>query len=293
MENQNGSILNEGVLCSFQVGYWGASAKLDKNHLGPKVPKEIVRAMQDLFDDKLLIQDIMTVLRQAKYFVTSNSLPFPIDAVTFIPKHKITEINTGLLEYQAELDERVDRLLSKYNLLKRRFQRKYPEYYRPEKYPDKNTLRARYYMRWNFFQIGVPEAAAAVIDPVEYQKEVDKFKGMVSEMEELTVNLIGNELLTRLDKLHKQCTTGEGLHGKTVNSINRLVDKWDDLWKGHVDDKKMKMIIARLRKEMKKVSIDRLKGNEDFRAEVGDKLGSMLKKLDKMPNVQLKRRLDI
>jgi hypothetical protein len=55
----------------------------------------------------------------------------------------------------------------------------------------------------------------------------------------------------------------------------------------------MKMIIARLRKEMKKVSIDRLKGNEDFRAEVGDKLGSMLKKLDKMPNVQLKRRLDI
>jgi hypothetical protein len=293
MENQNGSILNEGVLCSFQVGYWGASAKLDKGNLGANVPKKIVRAMQDLFDDKLLIQDIMTVLRQAKYFVTSNSLPFPIDAVTFIPKHKITEINEGLQEYKAELKERVDRLVSKYDTLRNRFKRKYPDYYRPEKYPDKKRLRARYYMRWNFFQIGVPEAAAAVIDPEEYKREVNKFKGMVSEMEDLTINLIGNELLTRLDKLHTQCTTGEGLHGKTVNSINRLVEKWDDLWRGHVDDKKMKMIITRLRKEMKKVSIDRLKGNEHFRAEVGDKLGAMLKKLDKMPNVQLKRRLDI
>jgi hypothetical protein len=285
--------LSEGVLCSFQLGYWGASAKLDNKNLGKDVPKKIVRAMQDLLEDKLLIQDIYAVLRQAKYLVTNNSLPFPIDAVTFIPKHKVTEVNDGLLELDEELDDRVERLIGKYDTLRKQFKKKYPQYYRKEKYPTKSQLRKRYYMRWRFFQIGVPDQAATELDPKQYKREVDKFKDMVKEMEEMTITLIGNQVLERIDKLHKQCETGEGLHGKTVSSINRLIAKWDDLWKGHVDDKKMKMIIIRLKKEMGKVSIDRLKGNEDFRLEVGKKLGNMMKKLEDMPDVQLKRKLDI
>jgi len=287
------SNLSEGVLCSFQTGFWSASAKLDNNKLGKEVPKKIVRAMQDLLDDKLLIQDIYTVLRQAKYLVMNNSLPFPIDAVTFVPKHKVPEINDGLLEFQEELDERIESLINKYDSLKKKFKAKYPKFYDENRYPSKEQLRRRYYMRWRFFQIGIPDQNATELDPQQYKREVEKFKDMVKEMEEMTVTLIGNEVLTRIEKLHKQCETGEGLHGKTVNSINRLIEKWDDLWKGHVDDKKMKMIIARLRKEMSKVTIDRLKGNDQFRSEVTSKLGAMMSKLEKMPDVQLKRKLDI
>ena len=288
---ENLSNLSEGVLCSFQLGYWGASAKLDPKKLGKEVPKKIVRAMQDLLDDKLLIHDIYTVLRQAKYLVVNNSLPFPIDTVTFIPKHKVVEINDGLLALQKELDDRVQRLVDKYDTLRRRFKKKYPQYYQKEKYPSKKQLRNRYYMRWSFFDIGVPDREATQLDPKQYKRETDKVRAMVKEMEEMTVTLVGNEVLKRIDKLQKQCETGEGLHGKTVSSINRLIEKWDDLWKGHVDDKKMKMIIMRLRKEMKKVSIDRLKNNDQFREEVGTKLGAMMKKLESLPDVELKRKI--
>ena len=71
--------LNEGTLCSIQTGFWGASAKYDKNKLGKDVPKDIVRAMQDLLDDKVLMDDIRNIQWQAKYLVKNNSLPFPID----------------------------------------------------------------------------------------------------------------------------------------------------------------------------------------------------------------------
>ena len=53
------------------------------------------------------------------------------------------------------------------------------------------------------------------------------------------------------------------------------------------------MIVGRLRREMKKVSVDRLKNNDDFRQQVSSKVDAMIKKLEKLPNVELKRKIDI
>jgi len=285
--------LNEGVCVNFQLGYWGASAKLDVKKLGKDVPKKIVRGMQDLLDDKLLVKDIYQVLRQAKYLVTGNSLPFPIDAVNFVPKSKIKEIDEGLQELDEELSVRVEKLCEKYDTLRKRFKKKYPQYYQPNKYPSKDALRNRFYMRWTFFEIGLPDAAASVLDPAEYKRVQNRMLAMVDEMEEMTMNLVASQVFERLEKLHKQCVSGEGLHGKTVGSINRFLEKWQELWSGHVDDQKMKMVMSRLRKEMKKVSIDRLKDNEAFREETSFKLANIMEKIENIPNVQLKRKLDI
>jgi len=287
--------LTNGVLINFRTGFWTASARLDKKLLGKNIPKEIIRAMQDMFVDKTLIKDIMTVQRQAKYYVLNSSLPFPIDAVYFIPAEKVGEVNENLKEFNNEINNRVEILISNYDKLKRKFQKKYPEYYNAvsNKYPSKERLRDRFYMQWNFFQIGIPGKEMMEINPAEYKKQIERTKAMVKEMEEMTITLIGNEILLRIEKLQKQCETGEGLHGKTIGSIERLIKKWEELWKPHVDDKKIKTTINRLKREMKKITIERLKSNQEFRLEIGNKLSSMMKKIEKIPNVQTKRKIDI
>ena len=285
--------LNEGTLCSIQTGFWGASAKYDKNKLGKDVPKDIVRAMQDLIDDKVLMDDIRNIQWQAKYLVKNNSLPFPIDAVFFLPKNKIVYINERLEELMAEFDERLDKFVRNYDKLIKRFAKNHPKEYRPEKYPSKKAIRNKFYIRWTFFSIDSPESTAGILDPNDYKRAVSKFQGMVDEMEEMALNVIGNDLFERLGKLQSQCASGEGLHGKTVGSINRFLDKWKDLWRGNVDDRKMKIIISRLKNEMKSVEIGRLKDNEHFREEFAGKLSGIMKKIESMPNVTLKRKLDI
>jgi hypothetical protein len=285
--------LNEGTLCSIQTGFWGASAKYDKNKLGKDVPKDIVRAMQDLLDDKTLMDDIRNIQWQAKYVVKNNAMPFPIDAVFFVPKNKVIQINERLEELMEEFDVRLDKFCANYGRLIKRFKKNHPKEYRPNKYPSKRQIRNKFYIRWTFFSIDAPDSTAGILDPNDYKRAVGKFQSMVDEMEEMAVNIIANDLFARLGKLHKQCDTGEGLHGKTVGSVNRFLDKWKDLWRGNVDDKKMKIIISRLRKEMKKVEIGRLKGNEEFREEFTGKLSTIMKKIESMPNVTLKRKLDI
>jgi hypothetical protein len=287
--------LNEGVLCSIQTGFWGASAKYDKNKLGKEVPKQIVRAMQDLLDDKMLMDDIRNIQWQAKYLVKNNSLPFPIDGVFFLPKNQIGHINKRLEELMEEFDTRVSKFIRNYDGLIKKFKKRYPVQYKMQakKYPSKKSLRNRFYLRWTFFSIDAPDSTAGILDPNDYKRTVDKFQGMVDEMEEMALNVIANDLFTRLNKLRDQCTTGEKLHGKSVSSLNRFLDKWKDLWRGNIDNKRMKVIVSRLKKEMKKVEITRLKDNQNFREEFAGKLGSIMDKIDNIPNVTLKRKLDI
>jgi len=285
--------LNEGVFCNFRIGYWGARIKLDKNRLGEDVPKEIVRAAQDLLDDKVLIEDIKNIQWQAKYILKNNSMPCPIDGIFFIPKKKIVYINEQLTSMLEEFDQRVDKFVRNYKKLINNFATKFPKFYNPKKYPSESEIKNKFYMDWRFFKLGAPDSAATILDPNEYKKEVDKFKGMIQEMEEMAINVISNDLFAKIDKLQKQCESGEGLHGKTVGSINRFLDKWNDLWVGNVDDRKIKMIVSRLKKEMNKVTIDRLKGNEDFRTEVSKKLNVILNKIESIPSVELKRKIDI
>jgi len=285
--------LNEGVFCNFRIGYWGARVQFDKNKLGKDVPKEIVRAAQDLLDDKVLIEDIKNIQWQGKYILKNNSLPCPIDGIFFIPKKKIVYINEQLTTMSVEFEERVDKFCRNYKKLVAKFSEKFPEFYDPKKYPSEKEIRNKFYMDWKFFNLGAPDAASSVLDPSQYKKEAEKFKGMIAEMEEMATNVIANDLFAKIDKLQKQCESGEGLHGKTVGAVNRFLDKWNDLWVGNIDDRKMKMIVSRLKKEMNKITIDRLKGNDEFRGEISKKLDGLLNKMESMPNVELKRKIDI
>ena len=63
---------------------------------------------------------------------------------------------------------------------------------------------------------------------------------------------------------------------------------------GHIDQTKMKSIVKSLKHQMKKSgSADVLKENAGIRNELGKRLGKIISRLDNVPNLSLKRRLDI
>jgi hypothetical protein len=138
----------------------------------------------------------------------------------------------------------------------------------------------------------MPDKEASILDPKLYKREQEKFQQMVKQMEEMVLNLVAHRMFKRVERLAGQCDSGKINRG-TLNSIDRFLEKWDDLWSGHVDDKKMKMVMARMKKQMKEVSADRLKSNEEFREKVGTEMDKVLKKLKPINDLYMKRRLDV
>lgn len=284
--------LQEGVLCQLKMGRWDASKRMDKSKLGDDIPKEIVRAMQDLIEDRTLLKDLATVRRSAKGLLQRNSLPFPIDGVFWVKKERINFLDGEFKAFQKMNDKRLEKLLKKYKDMKADFKKKYPDYYDPKNYPTESRLRQKFYFYWNFFQINIPDKSTKILSPAVYKRETEKLRNMVNQMEEMTINLIGNMLDRRINKLASQCESGN-INAGTVNSIDRFIKRWDELWRDHVDERKMKMVMARLKKEMKNASAERLKNNEDFREKMGGKLENIMEKLHQIPDFELKRKLDI
>ena len=284
--------LQEGALCQLKIGKWDASVRMSKDKLGKSVPKEIVRAMQDLVEDKTLLKDLNTIKRTTKNTLKNYSLPFPIDGVFWVPKNKITYLDEFFKEQKEEYMRRKEILKRKLPIMKRRFKEKYPKFYEERCYPTRPELDKKYYFKWNFFHFTVPDKKAQVLSPAQYKREQEKFKNMVKEMEEMTVNLIGNELLKRIDMLRKQCENNE-INAGTVRSVDRFMEKWNDLWKGNIDNKKMHGIMKSMRVQMKRTSADKLKGNDDFRQKAAEKLEGIIGRIKKVPNFELKRKLDV
>lgn len=284
--------LQEGALCQLKIGRWDASIRMNKDKLGKNVPKAIVRAMQDLVDDRTLLKDLITIKRATKNMLINNSLPFPVDGVFWVPKEKIVELDEAFQAARIEYFNRRDILKRNLPLIKRRFRTKYPDYYEDRFYPKSQELDRKYYFEWNFFHFVIPDKKTEVLSPAMYKREQEKFQQMVTKMEEMTVNLIGNELLKRIETLKKQCED-DSINAGTVNSIERFMEKWNTLWKGNVDNKKLHGIMKSLRVQMKRTSADRLKDNEDFRNKAAAKLETIIGKINKVPDLELKRKMDV
>jgi len=285
-------LLQDGVLCQLKMGRWDARVRLPKNKFGRNVPKEIVRGMQDVVEDRTLLKDLATIRRSAKGLLQRNSLPFPVDGVFWVPKEKVVDLDNAFKEFRAERAVRLKKLIKNMSKIKSSFKKKYPDYYKEKYYPSESKIKSKFYFRWHFFQMGVPDKKSGILSPAMVKKETEKLRGMVAQMEEMTMNLVGNMLFARVQKLAKQCDS-ENINSGTVASLERFLKRWDDLWHDHVDQKQMKMIISRLKKEMKSTTAERLKGNEDFRNKMGENLGSLMKKLKAVPDFKLKRKLDV
>lgn len=136
--------LQEGALCQLKMGRWDASVRMSKDKFGKELPKEIIRAVQDLVDDRTLLKDLTTIRRAAKNFLINNSLPFPVDGVFWVPKARIVDIDAFFQEKKEEYMNRKEILKKNLPLMKKRFSKKYPDFYDKKFYPTMAELDKKY-----------------------------------------------------------------------------------------------------------------------------------------------------
>jgi hypothetical protein len=284
--------LNEGVLCQLKIGRWDASMRLSKDKFAENLPKDIVRGMQDLVDDRSCLQDLLTVKRLAKRALVQSSLNFPVNGVFWVPKHKIVWLDETLTEKKREYRDLTEELISNMGKIKRRFRRKYPDFYNEENYPSDDELRSKHHFTWQFFQFQLPSKKAGILTASMYKREQEKLKGMAKEMNEMAIAIIGKTLLARIDKLKEQCENDK-INAGTLNSLERFLGKWDDIWKDNVDSSKLKTVMRSLRIQMKKTSADGLRSSEDFRNQVAKKMEGIVKQVKAIPDFKVKRKLDV
>lgn len=290
-------LFQKGALIRIQVYGPGFTGKVSDDIMLEKsdLPIEITRATQDRLDRSIL-KKRQALKSKLLTFIGNNSLPHIIPAFQFIPKERIGKVDEGLRDLQQKDRAIVDEFLIEYPRLCREQQEKYPEFYSPKHYPPVTTLRDRFRFDWSFYHITTPgnggNGNMQVLPPEVYEREKEKFRTNMEEWRQLLLNTIGQEFKAKMDSIVNQEVKGT-MSAKTIGTINKFINQFDDLWDGFIYNNEFKNLIGELREYASTVKKDEINGNQDLMEQIGTKARELSKQLDAIPAINLRRAIDL
>lgn len=286
------NVLSKGVLVSVSIRCWGASARLDLSEFGSDIPKEIVRGMYDLIEDKSLLKAIEGIRGDVKRFLYRNSIPFPVNGLVFVSRSAITKIDGYCKAKKTEFDELVDEFVGRYSGYVGTFEEKYPNLYEAKKYPSVAMLKGKFSFTWAFRHFTVPDKEISVLSPELYEEEVSKFKAEIREMSDIAISTLGNTFIKKIEKLKEQCRDGH-INKATVDGVNKFLEKFSDLWNDVVDHDELKGMIEKCKDYLEGVDADVIKADDNFRHLLGTKIEEITDEYMSSKDTRLTRRLDL
>lgn len=288
------NIFEKGMLVSLKIGGYLGRKKLSEEQMGA-LPKEIVRAVHDLFegDFKKKLQEVASFDMQTRHMLNDMSVPFPIEGIHFVLSEQIEPLITALDGRKSQRDEMIAELAQNYEGAKQKFAEKYPDYYRKAQkaYPSKERFVARFYSEYQFLKISPPGKNDNLISPELYKQEMTKFKDAVTEMKQEVVSTIHGELIEMVARLKRQCTDGKP-NQRTLNNLNKYLVKIDEVFGEFVDRKDLKEIAQKIKAEILGVTAEGLRDSDADREKFRQGMGDILSSIEALPDIPLKRALE-
>ncbi len=263
-------IFKDGVLVEIKVRFWTGAKILTAQDLG--LEKDTISNVY-LLGKKMLvpketIHKFRSIESKARFLVETNSFKFPISSARFVPKKKFLKILQTLQEYQEAYNKLIDNLIVDYDKLRKEMLPIYEEaakaaYNRQTKigvhefsiegkeneeeefvtnfldriksyYPSTTSLRNRFSLTWNIFEIALPKMRKVSEDKIAkeniaydvYQKEAQEKIG--SFINEVVTNL-REQVVTLCDKIATNMKSGKIVKGPTINSLKKFIDDFSEL----------------------------------------------------------------
>lgn len=295
-------IYKDGCLLNLSVGIWSAkttfNSDLVKDEFSPE-EKKLISSRNKIIADDTLWKEIDGIGFYSRVQISKWSIDFPVRGLKFVRKVHVIQLNEYLKEQQKLFNEKVGVFMEKLfepDGIVDRFKREYPKLYeeaiKKKAYPDQYTIKNKFYFTWTWRKLSLPEVNGSIFTPDMMEDEIRKAKAEISEMKAMTMQIVRETLLKRLDVLQKQCVDDK-INVNTVAAWNDWLVKFDDLWSDFVWREDLRKVVEYVRGTLKTASSDVLKENEKFREEVGKKLGTAVKELQNLPEIKAKRAFDL
>jgi len=285
------NIYEKGCMIFFKTRFWGATKALSESQLGD-LPSEIVNASRDLLIETNKLEAVRGILGEARTFIKSNTMPFPIPGVDFISKNRISIVDSGLKIRKEWAVEAVEDLTSVLEVAKRRYKEKFPELYSESNYPTALQLKDNLIFEWNFRIISPPGKDLAILSPEVYDAEVSSFKRQIKDFEESLISIVAAEFYNRIDKLRDQCIGTGDISQATIKSTKRVIEKFNNIYDGFISHDQLNGMIKDVSIYLDGTEASMIKADDDFRAMVGTKMKEVTDLIKNSKDERLTRRID-
>lgn len=276
------NIFEEGILVSLRTSLWGATGKLESDKYkvnDENIKEDQIHASFDLLDDKSIIEDMKKIRNQAKHYIQLNSISFTERGLDFVPKTKIEEIDQELQKFQIQFLAMGKDFVSKLKDLEKDFAKNHPKLYRANRYPTEEQLSKMIKFEYVFRAFEPP--SEKLLSQKMYKDEIKKFQKDIAGMKESCTSMVQDEIIKRLKALNEQVKDEDKkIHKSTLKAIETMIERFDELWSGFVNNETLKQTIAEIKSAMKGVDIADRK-DEEFKKEMSVLIENATKTLKK------------
>jgi len=290
------NLYDKGMFICLSLGAWQARSKLNKSQLKGFTDKEreIVRGVHDLLYDTSELDAITSFNSKTKITFDNMTIPTPMRGIRFCLGTQIEKTLEYVKDRKQEREEIVQTFLDAYESRQKEFEKEMPEYHKlnKHKYPTKDDLKSRFYINVRVFKVSVPDKGLKYISPELYKQEVNAFKQQVEDMKKEVVNIIYTELLDKVNNLKTQCLSGKPSQ-KTFNFIEKFMERIADNYDDFIERNDIRSMIDKVKSEVGSVEAKELRDNESLKKEFGKQMKGLLSELQNLPDVELKRAIEL
>jgi len=320
-------IFRDGTLVDVDVSCWTGAKMLTPEDLG--LNADDVASAYKLGKKMLVPDEVIARFRktehQARFLVESNSFPFRFGSSRFVPRRKFAEVQARLKDYQTEYNGLVEDLITNYDKYREQMVPVYKEAAEtawinrtPEQetfgidrdieaekkafvdqfmtriagfYPKAESLRAKFSLTWNVYNIAMPELSnvdgdQVVLDETErqalaedYQNQMhDKIQSFVDDV----VRTLRTETIQLCTRVANSIVSGKVINQRTLGSLRSFIDRFEGL--NFVGDSQIEQALNKLRTDFLDSPND-LAENEDLKGQLKDRLQEISKVAENITDV--------
>ena len=200
MEN----MFEQGCLVQLSISKWGGVKKINDNQLAEMIEThEWLTATKKLVDPESL-KPICKAGNTARSYLTSVSLPFPIQGMLFIPKEMITRVDQRLEEFKTEFNQTLTTFLRDYDRLRETAMVYLGDLFNEVDYPV--HVEKKFSFAWRFIILDVPNGKSGILSPEIYEREKEKFIQTMEEARTMAIESLREEFGSMVERITERFT---------------------------------------------------------------------------------------
>lgn len=265
MEN----MFEKGCLVQLSISKWGGIKKITDNQLAEMTDThEWLTATKKLVDPESL-KPICKVGNAARTYLTSISLPFPIQGMVFMPKEMITRVDERLEEFKTEFSQTIATFLRDYDKLRQTAMVYLGDLFNEVDYPV--HVEKKFSFAWRFIILDVPNGKSGILSPEIYEREKEKFIQTMEEARTMAIESLREEFGSMVERITERFTqNGDGkskvFKNATVESFYEFFETFKE--RNIFRDEQLDELVARAQAVLGGVSAESIRTNADLKESI-------------------------
>ena len=265
MEN----MFEKGCLVQLFISKWGGVKKINDNQLAEMIEThEWLTATKKLVDPESL-KPICKVGNSARTYLTSISLPFPIQGMVFIPKEIITRVDQKLEGFKTEFNQTVTTFLDDYDKLRETAMVYLGDLFNEVDYPV--HVEKKFSFAWRFIILDVPNGKSGILSPEIYEREKEKFIQTMEEARTMAIESLREEFGSMVERITERFTqSGDGkpkvFKNATVESFYEFFETFKE--RNIFRDQQLDELVERAQAVLGGVSAESIRTNADLKENI-------------------------